>query len=337
MGALKKLGKQSVQFQNPPVIISSACVAGPWEAQGPLGKTFDKVFYDPYCGEDTWEKAEQRMLLTAVQKSLEKANLKESDIDFFLCGDLLNQITSSNFIAAVLGIPFLGLYGACSTMCQGLALGAMIIDGGFADRVVVATSSHYSTAERQFRFPTELGVQRPMTAQWTVTGAGAVVLAGVGSGPAITCATVGEVIDLGMSDPMDMGSVMAPAAAATVAGHFLDTGRQPEYYDLIISGDLGVYGKRLAKDLVKNKGYEIDDRLEDCGVLIFKNSQDMHAGGSGCACSAVVICGYLMGQLKSGILRKVLGVGTGALHSPCTVQQGGTIPGIAHAVALEAQ
>ncbi|MCL6636021.1 MAG: stage V sporulation protein AD [Peptococcaceae bacterium] len=337
MAAPKKNGMQTVWFQSPPVIVATATIVGSKEAEGPLGKTFDRVVYDTYYGENTWEKAEQRMMLDSVKKALQKAGLQEKDVDLLLAGDLLNQIISADFSARALGIPFLGLYGACSTMYEGLALGAMLIDGGFAERVVVAVSSHYSTAERQYRFPTELGVQRPLTAQWTVTGAGAALLAREGSGPVITHATVGKVVDMGMSDPQDMGSAMALAAADTITRHLMDTGRSPDYYDLIVTGDLGAYGKKLAEQLVRQGGYEIADRYTDCGILIYSGSQDAHAGGSGCACSAVVTCGYLMEQLKTGRYKRFLGVGTGALLSPCSVQQGETIPGIGHAVVVEAR
>lgn len=337
MAASKKNGSQTVWFENPPVIISTASVVGPMEGEGPLGKTFDKVFNDTYCGEETWEKAEQRLMLDAMKKALQKANLQEKDIDFMLAGDLLNQIISANFTARALSIPFIGLYGACSTMYESMALGSILIDGGFAERVLVGASSHFSTAERQFRFPTELGVQRPMTAQWTVTGAGAAVLADKGSGPVITHATIGKVIDMGQGDAQDMGAAMAPAAADTIARHFQDTGRTYDYYDLIFTGDLGSYGKKLAEQLLKQKGYDISERFTDCGILIYSGAQDVHAGGSGCGCSAVVTCGYLIERLKAGRYKRLLGIGTGALMSPCSVQQGETIPGIGHAVVIEAR
>lgn len=335
MAAPKKNGLQTVWFQNPPVIISTASVVGAREGEGPLGKTFDKIVYDTYYGENTWEKAEKQMMMDAMKKALQKAGLQKQDIDFMLAGDLLNQIISSGFSARSMSIPFLGLYGACSTMYEGLALGAMLIDGGFAERVLIATSSHYNTAERQYRFPTELGMQRPMTAQWTVTGAGAALLAREGIGPVITHATIGKVVDMGVGDAQDMGSAMAPAAADTITRHLQDTGRKPDYYDLIITGDLGVFGKKLAEQLVRQNGYEIAGRFADCGVLIYHGSQDVHAGGSGCGCSAVVTCGYLMEQLRSGMYQRFMGIGTGVLLSPCSIQQGETIPGIGHAVVIE--
>jgi len=337
LAAPKKIGLQTVYFQTPPVIIAAASIVGPMEGEGPLSKYFDKILSDTYYGEKTWEKAEQRLMQDAMKKALQKANLQEKDIDFILAGDLLNQIVTSCYTARAMSIPFLGLYGACSTLYEGMAIGSMLIDGGFADRVMVAVSSHYSTAERQYRFPTELGVQRPMTAQWTVTGAGAALLAREGSGPVITHATIGRVIDMGEGDPQDMGAAMAPAAADTIKRHFLDTGRSPDHYDLIITGDLGAYGKILAEKLMNQNGYEVSERYTDCGILIFSGSQDVHAGGSGCACSAVVTCGYLLEQLKSKKYKRIIGIGTGALLSPCSIQQGETIPGIGHAVVFEAR
>ncbi|OPX83822.1 MAG: Stage V sporulation protein AD [Pelotomaculum sp. PtaB.Bin104] len=335
MTAPKKNGKQTVFFQSQPVIVAAASIAGALEGDGPLGQTFDQVFTDTYYGEKTWEKAEQRMMLDAMRKALEKANLQEKDIDIMLAGDLLNQIITANFTARTLAIPFLGLYGACSTMCESMALGAMLIDGGFADRVLVGASSHYCTAERQYRFPTELGNQRPMTAQWTVTGAGAAVLAREGSGPVITHATIGKVIDLGQGDPQNMGAAMAPAAADTITCHLQDTVRSPDYYDLIITGDLGAFGKKLTEQLVAQSGYELTERFTDCGILIYSPVQDVHAGGSGCGCSAVVLCGHLLEQLEAGKYKRILITGTGALLSPCSTQQGETVPGIGHAVVIE--
>ncbi|SHF55020.1 stage V sporulation protein AD [Desulfofundulus australicus DSM 11792] len=335
MPAPKKNGLQTVWFQNPPVIISTATIVGSKEGQGPLGHTFDKVVEDNYYGEDTWEKAERRMLKEVMQNAIQRANLQPQNIDCLLAGDLLNQIISANFVARDLGIPFLGLYGACSTMYEGLALGAMLIDGGFADYVLVGVSSHNSTAERQYRYPTEQGVQRPLYASWTVTGAAAAVLARQGNGPVITHATIGKVVDLGQSDPMNMGAAMAPAAADTMARHLMDTQRQPAYYDLFITGDLGTYGRELALKLMQQKGYDISDRFSDCGILIYSPEQDAHAGGSGCACAGVVTCGYLIQEIKAGRLKRILGVATGALLSLCSYQQGETIPGIAHAVVIE--
>lgn len=337
MTAPKKVGVQTVAFTNPPVILSTAAIVGSKEGQGPLAQTFDKVVADPYYGEDNWEKAERRMLQEVLEKVLSKANVKPQDVDYLLAGDLLNQIVSANFAARSLAIPLIGLYGACSTIYQGLAVGAMLIDGGFAQYVLIGSSSHYSTAERQYRFPTEQGAQRPLTAQWTVTGAGAILLAAAGVGPRVTHATVGRVIDLGSADPYNMGAAMAPAAANTITSHLSDAGRRVDYYDLFLTGDLGFYGTELLEKLMREYGHDISGRHNDCGLLIFdRQRQDVHAGGSGCGCPAVVTCGWLMQQFRERKLNRVLGIGTGALLSPVTTKQGETIPAIGHAVALEA-
>lgn len=331
----KKIGSQSWQLHNPPVIVASASIVGEMEGKGPFGRSFDYVLEDNYFGEKSWEKAESKMLREAVKLSLRKSGLEPGDIDFMLAGDLLNQIVAANFAARELTIPFLGLYGACSTMTEALAIGAMLIDGGFAARVVAASSSHHETAERQYRFPTELGVQRPPWSQWTVTGAGCIVLAREGSGPVITHLTLGKVMDLGATDANDMGSAMAPAAADTLISHFKDTGRQPADYDLMITGDLGKVGLSITRDLLQKEGFAIGDNLDDCGALIYYPEQDAHAGGSGCGCSAVMLCGPLLQRLADGNYRRILLVGTGALLSPLTVFQGETIPAIAHLVVIE--
>jgi len=335
MPAARKNGQQTVWFENPPVIVSTATIVGSKEGQGPLGHTFDKVIEDAYYGEKTWERGERRMLQEAMQTAVQRANLQPQNIDFLLAGDLLNQIISANFTARDLGIPFIGLYGACSTMYESMALGAMLIDGGFAENVLIGVSSHNATAERQYRYPTEQGVQRPMYAQWTVTGAAAAVLSRQGTGPVITHATIGKVVDLGQGDPLDMGAAMAPAAADTMARHLSDTGRRPDYYDLFVTGDLGLYGRELALKLMQHRGYDIANRFNDCGVMIYSPDQDVHAGGSGCACSGVVTCGYLIQEIKAGRLKRIFGVGTGALLSPISAQQGETVPGIAHGVVIE--
>lgn len=336
MAATKKLGKQTLALTNPPIIVGTSSVVGPKEGQGPLGKNFDLVLSDSLNGEKTWEKAERKMLRICCQKAIEEAGLTQENIDFMMAGDLLNQLISANFTARDLGIPFIGLYGACSTMFEGLALGSMIIDGGYANHILAAAASHYDTAERQYRFPTEMGIQRPLTAQWTVTGAGGVVLADSGRGLAVTHVTIGKVIDLGINDPNDMGSAMAPAAADTMIRHFIDTGRKPSDYDLIITGDLASVGRALTEQLVKQAGYDISKNYTDCGILIFDPSQDTHAGGSGCGCSAVVLTGYLLKEMKAGKFKRILGIGTGALLSTTSSLQGETIPGIGHAVVIEA-
>lgn len=334
MAATKKVGQQTIAFANPPVIMGAASIVGPKEGQGPLGGNFDVVMEDTLNGEQSWEKAERKMLKEACQLAVKKAGVHAENIDFMMAGDLLNQIISANFTARDLGIPFIGLYGACSTMVEGMFIGSMLIDGGFADHVLAAASSHYDTAERQYRYPTEMGVQRPLTAQWTVTGAGAVVLGTGGTGPRVTHATVGKVVDLGIKDGNDMGSAMAPAAADTIIRHFKDTGSKPSDYDLIVTGDLASIGRALTLQLVKQAGYDISKNFTDCGILIFDPTQDTHAGGSGCGCSAVVLTGYLLKEMQSGKYNRILALGTGALLSPTSMMQGESIPGIGHAVVL---
>ncbi|MFA5524612.1 MAG: stage V sporulation protein AD [Tissierellales bacterium] len=333
--AQKRLGKQTVVLVNPPSIISTATIVGPKEGEGPLKGYFDLVLEDDLWGEDSWEKSEAKLQQEAVKLALFKSKMVPSQVDYLFGGDLLNQIISSAYAARSLKIPFFGLYGACSTKSESLSLGAMSIDGGFADTVVCVTSSHFSTAERQYRFPLEHGNQRPPTAQWTVTGSGASVLSSKGNGPYITHITTGRIIDPGIVNANNMGSAMAPAAADTIIQHFKDTGFKPENYDLIITGDLASLGKDIAEELIVKEGYDISKIFMDCGIEIFDaERQDTHAGGSGCGCSAVVFAGYLYEMLKSKKYNKIMLVSTGALHSPTIMQQGESIPGIAHAVTI---
>lgn len=334
--AEKKIGTQSIKFENPPCILSTGTIVGKKEGEGPLKDYFDKIIEDDLYGEDSFEKAEGKIYKEAVETAIKKLDLKNTDIDFLFGGDLLDQIISSSFSARELRIPFLGLYGACSTMTESLCLSSITIDGGYANRVVAVTSSHFCAAERQFRFPLELGSQRPPTSQWTVTGSGAVLLGKEGNGPVITHATIGRVMDFGINDANNMGAAMAPAAADTILRHFKDTGFGPDYYDLIITGDLGKVGRDLAQDLVSTGGYNIVGKFTDCGIEIFDlDNQDVHSGGSGCGCSAVVFGGYIYNELKKGNLNRVLLISTGALLSPTSTMQGETIPGIAHAVTIE--
>lgn len=335
MKKVKRIGRQTVEFGNPPVILATAAVVGPKEGQGPLVDYFDEIKKDSYLGQKTWERAESKLLEEAANLALQKAGVGQGEIDFLLAGDLLNQIISSNFAARSISVPFFGLYGACSTLTEGLALGAMLVDGGFASCLLVATSSHHDAAERQYRYPTELGVQRYPASQWTVTGAGAAVLGRAGEGPVITHATVGKVTDMGVKDANDMGTAMAPAAADTIFAHLKETGRKPEDYDLIVTGDLARVGLPICRDLISRAGLDVSAVTDDCGILIYDEKQDVHAGGSGCGCSATVFGGYLMKKLRDGEYRRILLVSTGALHSPTTSQQGESIPGIAHAVAIE--
>ncbi|NLK52074.1 MAG: stage V sporulation protein AD [Syntrophomonadaceae bacterium] len=332
---IKKIGKQTLQFMQPPVVLSFASIVGPMEGKGPYGSAFDYILEDTLFGEKSWEKAESKMLRETIKMTLQKANLTAPDVDFMLAGDLLNQIVAANFAAREITIPFLGLYGACSTMAESIGLGSILIDGGFAHRVIAGVSSHHHTAERQFRFPTEQGVHRPLWSQWTVTGSGGILLAREGNGPVITHLTVGQVVDLGIKDSNDMGAAMAPAAVDTLIRHFQDLNRQSLDYDLILTGDLGTVGLKLTWELLKMEGYRVENNLKDCGVLLYHPEQDTHAGGSGCGCSAVMLCGPILRRVVEGAYRRVLFVGTGALLSPTTVYQGESVPSIAHAVVIE--
>lgn len=334
--AMKRVGSQTVKLENPPSIIGSYSIVGPKEGEGPLKDYFDLILEEDLWGTESWEKAESKIQEECIKGAINQAGLSPKDIDYLISGDLLNQIVASGYSARQLAIPFFGLYGACSTMTQSLSLGAMLMDGGFADKIVCATSSHFSTAERQFRFPLEYGNQRKMSAQWTVTGAGATLISPSGPGPYIKYITTGKIIDPGIKDAANMGAAMAPAAMDTLINHFKDTGRDPSYYDLIISGDLGYVGKDIVIDMMKKEGYDLSKNYTDCGVEIFDQiEQDTHAGGSGCGCSGSVFNGYILKEMKKGNFNKILIMSTGALHSTLITQQGESIPGIAHAVAVE--
>ena len=333
---IKRIGKQTVKLANPPSIIGTAAIVGPKEGEGPLKEYFDIILEDDMWWQESFEKAEARIQEEAIKLAIANANLSPEDIEYLFAGDLLNQIISSSYAARQLAIPYFGLYGACSTMTESLSLGAMIVDGGFANNVVCATSSHFSSAERQYRFPLEYGSQRPLTSQWTVTGAGATVLSANGNGPYITYITTGKIKDYGIADANNMGSAMAPAAVDTITQHFKDTGYNPDDYDLIITGDLASVGKEILLDLMKKEGYDLSKNYSDCGIKIFDGvEQDTHAGGSGCACAAVVFNGYIYKEIIKGNLNRVLLVATGALHSPISTLQGESIPGIAHAVTID--
>ncbi len=333
---MQKLGKQTIKFDNPPTITSTASIVGPKESDGPLASYFDKCLDDEFWGEETWEKAESKIIKETVSLAINKSGISSQNIDYCFAGDLLNQCISSSFGLRELNIPFFGIFGACSTFVEGLSLGSVFIDGGAAQNVLCATSSHFCSAEKQFRFPLELGNQRPPTSQWTVTGSGAVVLSKSGNGPFITHITSGKIVDLGIKDANNMGAAMAPAAVDTLLTHFQDTGRAPSYYDLILTGDLGHIGKEITIDMMKTHGYNIKSNYNDCGVLIFdKATQDTHSGGSGCACCGTVFSGYVFQQLQQKKVQKVLLIATGALTNSTSAQQGETIPGIAHAVSIE--
>lgn len=331
----RKLGRQSFLLAKSPSIIAASALVGPMEGEGPLREFYDTILPDDLYGEDSWEKAEAKMLRENVKNVINKAGLTIERVDIMLAGDLLNQLTSANFAVRELDVPFLGLYGACSTMAQSLMVGAMLIDGGFAECTVAAVSSHHNTAERQYRFPTEQGVQRPPSSQWTVTGTGAAILANQTGGPRITCGTIGRVVDLGIKDPNDMGSAMAPAAADTLFAHFHDTGRDPSYYDAILTGDLGMFGRNIVKEMAQQNNFDLSKNYNDCGVLVYSEEQDVHAGASGCGCSAIVLNSYIYKLLMQGSLHRVLFAATGALHSPTSYQQKESIPCICHAVAIE--
>ncbi len=339
--ALKRIGMQTVELPLRPAICGAAAFVGKKEGEGPLGKAFDHVSQDELYGQDSFELAEKQLYLDAIRKALDKSGLQTKDVQFLLGGDLLNQIITASFSARELGIPFIGLYGACSTMAESLALSGMLLDGEHARQVVCAASSHFCTAERQYRFPLEFGTQRPPTAQWTVTGAGALVLSIKPQAPVlahVTRACMGRVVDLGVTDANNMGAAMAPAAADTLLSLFTDTNTTPEDYDLILTGDLGQVGHDLLMQLMREQRMPLpDDRYQDCGLLIYdRAAQDAHAGGSGCGCSATVLSAYILPQIQRGKYKRVLFMATGALMSLTTSQQGESIPGIAHAVVLEA-
>ena len=334
--ANKRVGKRTVKLQNNPTIISAASVVGPKEGQGPLKEYFNLILQDDLYGEKSWELAESKMVQTAMHMAAQKAGKKLEDINYLIGGDLINQIVPSSFAARELGIPFFGIYGACSTMAEGMCLSAMLIDGGFADLILSGASSHYCTAERQFRFPLEYGCQRCPTCQWTVTGSGAMVLGRSGDYPKVTYVTTGLVKDYGIKDANNMGAAMAPAAVDTIYNHFKDTGRKPNDYDIIATGDLGKVGKEITTKLLLDYGYDISNNYIDCGDIIFDDErQKTDCGGSGCGCSAVVTCGYLYKKLMKREIKSILLVSTGALMSTTSSLQGESIPGIAHAVAIE--
>ena len=332
----KSVGKQSFAFGKPPVITSWASVAGKKEKEGPLGHYFDVTHKDTYFGQKTWEQGEKRMQQLALQTLAKKAGIRQSDFGAVFSGDLLNQCIGSSFTLRNTGIAHVGLYGACSTMAESLLMASMAVGGGFRDRVVAMTSSHFASSERQYRFPLGYGGQRTPTAQWTVTGSGAVLICRDGKGPRITACTIGTVTDLGVTDANNMGAAMAPAALQTIRTHFEDMKTNANDYDLIITGDLGQLGKEILLTLAQREGLQLGGKLTDCGTLVFDIlKQDVHAGGSGCGCSAITLCGYFLNQIQTGKLKKILFCGTGALLSPTSTQQGLPIPGVCHAVCIE--
>jgi len=334
----KRVGEQTIQLSVPVRIAATAAIAGPKEAEGPLAAYFDTTIEDALYGESSWEKAESKLVRDTITMAVKKAKLRMEDIDIMAAGDLLNQSTGTTFGVRALGRPFLGLYGACSTMGESLCVGAMLIDGGFARHVVCSASSHFCAAEKQFRFPLELGTQRPLTSTWTVTGDGAAVLSAeevTGGAVCVTGMTIGKIVDMGIKDANNMGAAMAPAAADTILTHLHDTKREPTYYDEIVTGDLGYVGQELVCELLEREGISLPN-YTDCGIRIFdREKQDTHAGGSGCACAALTFAGYYYQEMQKGTYKRILFIPTGALLSPTTTQQGETIPGIAHAVVIE--
>ncbi len=333
----ERCGRYTVTLSNGPSILSYAAVVGKKEGQGPLGPCFDAVFEDARLGQKTWEQAESTLQKEALTRALDKAGLSPSQLHYLFAGDLLNQNIASTFGLRQMQVPLIGQFGACSTMGQTMAMAAIFVDSGTADLCGAVTSSHFCTAERQFRYPLEYGGQRTPTSQWTATASGAVVV-GRGQGVRIQAVCIGRVQDLGVTDMNNMGSAMAPAAADTLCHFFMDTGTGPEDYDCIATGDLGEVGSALNRELLSRKGYTLDDRYTDCGLLLFdRQTQDVHAGGSGCGCSASVLCAHFLPRLERGELRNMLFVPTGALMSPTSSQQGESIPGIAHALLLTAE
>lgn len=332
---MRLTGKQTWLFQNDIYVNATGTAVGPDEAKGPLGDSFDITYDDLHCGEESWELAERRLMRESIQQALRKEKMQASDIDLFLAGDLLNQTVTANYVARELSIPFLGMFGACSTSMETLAVGAAFIDGGFANRVLATVSSHNATAERQFRYPTEYGGQKPTTATFTVTGAGTALISRERSSIKVTSATIGKVQDLGITDPFDMGSAMAPAAAHTIGQHFEDLNRSAADYDLIVTGDLSGIGTPIARQLLLDEGYDLGNVYNDCGLMIYRDDQQVFAGGSGCACSAVVTYGHLMKEMNKGNLGRIFVVATGALLNPIMIQQKESIPTIAHGVVFE--
>ncbi|MCA0170988.1 stage V sporulation protein AD [Bacillus sp. RAR_GA_16] len=330
-----KTGKQTWEFSS--VFLQSVGTAvGPKEAEGPFGDSFDVTYSNLHCDQDNWELAERKLLEDAISSCLSKKELNQSDVDVFVAGDLLNQIVSATYTARTNQIPFLGVFGACSTSMESLAIASSLVEGGFAKKAIAGVSSHNATAERQFRYPTEYGGQKPGTATSTVTGAGAALISQERSDIRISAATIGRVVDWGIKDPFDMGSAMAPAAADTLAAHFKDLNVEPSEYDLIVTGDLSAVGAPIVRDLLLEKGLDITNNHNDCGLMIYRPDQkEVFAGGSGCACSAVVTYGHLIDLLKKGNYQKILVTATGCLHSPVMIQQKESMPAIAHAVVFE--
>ncbi|EMI10126.1 stage V sporulation protein AD [Anoxybacillus gonensis] len=329
-------GHRTWVFENRPVIVATATVGGPFEANGKIADDFDLLHEDLWLGEDSYEKAHKVLFEEAFFQAMKKARIEKEQVQFIIAGDLINQMTPSSFAARTLSTPYLGVFGACSTSMEALALSAFIVNYGGAKYILTGAASHNAAVEKQFRYPTEYGGQKPPTAQWTVTGAGVALVGKEGDGPRITSATIGRVVDMGLTDPFNMGGAMAPAAVDTIEAHIRDMGIDPSYYDLIVTGDLGKIGRTVSLDLLRKNGMELEEeRYQDCGLLIYREGQPVLSGGSGAGCSATVVYGHLLHRMKRGEIKRMLVVATGALLSPLTFQQGETIPCIAHAVAIE--
>lgn len=334
MGPMR--GRQSLIFENPPYIEQYASIVGQKEGDGPLGKLFDEIESDPMFGMTSWEEAESQLQKKTLQKLLTKSNISQSDIRYLFAGDLLAQLIATSFGLLEFEIPLFGMYGACSTMGEAMSIAAMSVSAGYAEKTIAMASSHYASAEKQFRFPLEYGNQRPLAASWTVTGCGAVIISSKKSDVKISGITTGKIVDYGVKDSTNMGACMAPAASELILANFKDLGVDETYYDMIITGDLGYVGKTILLDLMKIKGFDISNHYTDCGIEIFdQESQDTHAGGSGCGCSASTLCSYILKNIKKKKWKRVLFVPTGALLSPVSFNEGKSVPGIAHGVILE--
>lgn len=332
-----KIGKCSIEFDNKPLISASASVVGQKEGEGPLGEYFDRIIDDPMAGQNTWEEAESEMQRQLVEELLIKSGLQAKEIRYFFAGDLLGQLIATSFGISGFEVPIFGLYGACSTMGEALSLAAMTVSAGYADNVIAMTSSHFGSAEKQFRFPLDYGNQRPLCATWTVTGAGGVILSASGeSDICVSGITTGRIVDYGIQDSFNMGAAMAPAACDVIYNHLMDFERRPEDYDAIYTGDLGSVGQTILIDLMDKRGFDISKVHHDCGVEIYDaGTQDTHAGGSGCGCSAATLSAQILRRIREGEYSRVLFVPTGALLSTISFNEGKTVPGIAHAVVIE--
>jgi len=330
----KKVGDQTIVFENKPKILTGYSIVGEKEGNGNLKDYFDYVLKNDMYGEKTFEKAERKLFEHAITSAVDKAGIRMKDVELLISGDLLNQIISSSFTARDFDLTYLGIYGACSTMAEALAVGSAFIDSNYFNTIACATGSHFSTVERQYRFPLELGNQRPPVSQWTVTGAGCTILGNDGSDIEICNATFGKVVDFGINDVNNMGAAMAPAAMSTLIRHFEDTKTTPDDYDLILTGDLGKLGSEILLDLMENKGYKLKDNFNDCGQMIFNNNQKTYQGGSGAGCSAVILNSYVMKKMDEDACKRVLFAPTGALLNATSCQQGESIPGICHAVEI---